>query len=135
MSGECGQRTAVCGNGAIEGDEECDDLNTVADDGCTDCEEDLGFNCVFLASGVSDCSGICGDGIVTSDEACDDDNETDGDGCSAGCDEVEDGWQCNTISETSECSEVCGDGIITVNEACDDNNTEDDDGCTFLCEE
>jgi cysteine-rich repeat protein len=61
--------TEVCGNGIEEGDEECDDSNTVAGDGCSaECVEEF-----------------CGDGIRTGAEECDDTNATAGDGCSATC--------------------------------------------------
>lgn len=56
---------ALCGNGAVEGSEECD--------------------------GGADCTGACkrvttcGDGKAEGDEQCDDDNTASGDGCSASC--------------------------------------------------
>jgi len=60
----------VCGNGAIEGAEQCDDGNTVDGDGCS-------ASCLV--------EGDCGDGTVNAGEACDDGNTVDGDGCSASC--------------------------------------------------
>ncbi len=63
-----------CGNGGIEPGEECDDANSIPDDGCNNCR-------------------ICGNGTITSPEECDDTALADGDGCSAAC-EVEECWQC-----------------------------------------
>lgn len=40
------QTLAVCGNGLVEGGEECDDSDTVEGDGCSDvCETEAGFTC------------------------------------------------------------------------------------------
>jgi cysteine-rich repeat protein len=82
---------AVCGNGAREGAEGCDDGNLVPGDGCSrGCGLEPGFAC-----GVSGgpCSAQCGDGVQTAGEACDDGNTADGDGCSAACG-FEAGWLC-----------------------------------------
>lgn len=58
-----------CGDGVKEGDEECDDGNTVDGDGCSSqCELEF-----------------CGDGIRNGDEECDDGNNQDGDGCTSQC--------------------------------------------------
>ena len=62
---------AVCGNSVIEGSEECDDGNTIPEDGCSD-------TCM---------NEFCGDGVVqfALGEECDDGNTTSGDGCSDIC--------------------------------------------------
>jgi len=95
----------ACGNGDIDGDEECDDGDDNSDvlpDHCrTDCTEPR-----------------CGDGVVDSDEECDDGNQTDGDGCAADC-TVEPG--------------VCGNGVVDDGEECDDGNQTDGDGCSGDC--
>ena len=58
-----------CGNGRLEGDEECDDGNVASGDGCS-----------------AACTSECGDGVVQSAaEQCDDGNRVDGDGCSQFC--------------------------------------------------
>jgi cysteine-rich repeat protein len=57
----------VCGDGTIEGPEECDDQNLDPTDGCT-----------------NDCT-TCGNGTTTVPETCDDTNLTSGDGCDANC--------------------------------------------------
>ena len=93
----------LCGDGTTEGNETCDDSNTVSGDGCSS-------NCLLE---------VCGDGVLTPDtEACDDGNTTAGDGCAADC--------------TCE-AEVCGDGIKGCTEACDDGNTNTGDGCAPDC--
>ena len=56
---------AVCGDGVVEGSEECD-----GGSGCT-------ASCKLVTA--------CGDGIVTPNEQCDDGNNTGGDGCTAAC--------------------------------------------------
>jgi cysteine-rich repeat protein len=59
-----------CGDGAVNGVEECDDTNVVDGDGCSAlCVDEL-----------------CGDSLVNdTTETCDDGGTADGDGCSAGC--------------------------------------------------
>jgi len=98
----------ACGNGEIDGDEECDDgadNSDVLPDHCrTDCTEPR-----------------CGDGVVDSDEECDDGNQTDGDGCAADC-TVEPG--------------VCGNGVVDDDEECDDGVANSDvlpDHCRTDC--
>ncbi len=63
-------RTHGCGDGYLQGDEECDDENLLDGDGCSStCQIEL----------------YCGDMIISDDEECDDGNFFDGDGCSAEC--------------------------------------------------
>ncbi len=76
----------VCGNGAVERGEECDDQNLAAFDGCFQCRREPDCQ-----SGV--CAAVCGDGQQFASEACDDGNLRSGDGCSAAC-EVEVGFAC-----------------------------------------
>ncbi len=72
----------VCGDGAVEGLESCDDGNTDAGDGCdATCATEDGWDCPLGAA----CSEICGDSLIVGDETCDDGNTVDGDGCSATC--------------------------------------------------
>jgi cysteine-rich repeat protein len=127
----------LCGNGQLDGDEECDDgpanSNTVPD-ACR-------MHCTDAA---------CGDGVVDSDEHCDDGNLSDGDGCAADC-LVEDGVCGNGVLEgDEECDDgnladgdgcdadcllesVCGNGIVEDDEDCDDGNLADGDGCAADC--
>ncbi|HDP73556.1 MAG TPA: DUF4215 domain-containing protein, partial [Candidatus Woesearchaeota archaeon] len=107
--------SAVCGDGVIEGDEQCDDGNTLDGDGCSStCEVESGWLCSpsFLPSiildepaGPSECSPVCGDGFIIGDEECDDGNTLYGDGCSSTC-EVEAGWECE--DEPSVCELIQG---------------------------
>ncbi len=120
----------TCGDGIVEGDEECDDSNTDADDGCSDsCAIEDGWSC---EGEPSTCAEACGDGVVTVSEACDDGNTDADDGCDDTC-AVEDGWVC-TDDAPSTCTPECGDGVLTGPEACDDGNTDADDGCSDVCE-
>jgi cysteine-rich repeat protein len=68
----------MCGDGTVNGSEQCDDGNTNNTDGCLN-------NCRL---------SICGDGVVRSGvEQCDDGNTSSGDGCDALC----------RIETTSQC--------------------------------
>jgi cysteine-rich repeat protein len=60
----------VCGNGAVEDGETCDDGNLEAGDGC-----------------AADCTlePFCGNGQLDAGEACDDGNDVEGDGCDNAC--------------------------------------------------
>lgn len=82
--------TTICGNGVVEGTEQCDDGNTINTDACTN---------ICTKSTISDShswwSGgswrivrkvkYCGDGVLNGDEQCDDGNYTRGDWCSPSC--------------------------------------------------
>jgi cysteine-rich repeat protein len=100
----------ICGNGTVEGDEVCDDGNTVDGDQCSaDC-----------SSGDSQGREGCGNGTVEAGETCDDGNQIAGDGCSGDC----------------SSNERCGNGIrdTSVGETCDDGNTTGGDGCSASCQ-
>ena len=66
---------SVCGNGSVEGFEQCDDGNLENKDGCS-------FNCKLekIEPEIS-----CGNGILEEGEQCDDGNLINGDGCSLTC--------------------------------------------------
>ncbi len=119
--------TSVCGDGAIEGVEECDDDGVTPGDGCdADCQIETGYSCM---GEPSVCTGGCGDSAISGMEACDDGNTTAGDGCSAAC-AVEMGWTCPAGAPTRGCTSDCGDGVTAVGvEECDDGNATDGDGC------
>jgi cysteine-rich repeat protein len=122
---------AVCGNGVVEGDEDCDDTIETAtcDVDCTVAQcGDAHHN--MLAGEVCDAGGEsfacdtdctlpqCGDGLLNSsaDETCDDG------GSSATCDD-----DC-TLPQ-------CGDGLqnLAALETCDDGNMSSNDGCSSSC--
>ncbi len=67
----------ACGNGVLEGAEECDDFNNIDGDGCD-------ASCHIETTPTP---GVCGDGTVDSGEQCDDGNNVNGDGCSAMCED------------------------------------------------
>mgnify|MGYP002778038546 CR=1 FL=1 len=94
-----------CGNGVVEGMEECDDGNQTPNDGCEP-------GCVN--------SPVCGNGEVEVGEVCDDGNTEDGDECSADC-------------QTATMPQVCGNGTVEDPEQCDDGNQADGDGCQNDC--
>jgi len=53
---------AVCGDGARTGDEECDDANTAANDGCSAaCKVEGGYQCLPLEVNGKDMCVACGD--------------------------------------------------------------------------
>ncbi len=118
-----------CGNGAVDGSEQCDDGNQVNTDTCLDScrtpycgdgykqadeECDLGGNngglwCTSLCKNPD-----CGDYEINGSEQCDDGNQYDDDECS------------------NECTNpVCGDGVRQGNEQCDDGNYDTTDDCTI----
>jgi cysteine-rich repeat protein len=76
----------VCGNGAKQGTEACDDGNTTDGDGCSaTCTVEVGYTCTGTTPSV--CTSPCGNGTVetSNGESCDDGNKVSGDGCSASC--------------------------------------------------
>jgi cysteine-rich repeat protein len=92
--------TPQCGNGVVEGGEECDDGNQANNDSCTNacanavCGDQIvgpGEQCDDGNQVNNDgCSNACqlpacGDGIVQAGEQCDDGNNLNGDGCSPSC--------------------------------------------------
>ena len=93
-------RSAVCGDGVVEGDEECDPVDDGARDGCRlDCTINLcgngivdeGEECdegTWSDTNVCkpDCTfNLCGNGVLDPDEQCDDGGFESGDGCSPHC--------------------------------------------------
>src|SRR3989344_4868139 len=90
----------ICGNGLIERSEQCDDGNTMNEEGCSQgCFIEPRF--MRNEQGWS-CSGqpslcvreVCGNGRISGGENCDDANTINGDGCSSAC----------TIEQTYLCS-------------------------------
>ncbi|WP_181198068.1 DUF4215 domain-containing protein [Enhygromyxa salina] len=129
-----GDTGGVCGDGVVNGDEECDDGNPDDTDEC--------LSSCLLAT--------CGDGIIwEGNEECDDGNPEDGDECTnactsavcgdgavqAGVEECDDGNDISTDDCTTDCvAATCGDGIIWEgNEECDDGNDVSTDDCTADC--
>jgi cysteine-rich repeat protein len=123
--------SGVCGNGVVEGGEDCDDSGQSAtcDVDCTvaECGDDTlnvmaGETCDEGGESFScdvDCTlPVCGDGLVNAshDEICDEGGST------ATCDD--------------DCTPpLCGDGTqnLAVLETCDDGNNLSNDGCSSNC--
>ncbi len=123
---------AECGNGVVEGGEECDDVDGNDGDTCT--------GACKLA--------YCGDGIVGPGEACDDGNAVDDDLCTNECSAascgdgtVQGGEECDdgNASDTDACltscvAAQCGDGFVRAGvEQCDDGDADDGDACLGTC--
>jgi fibro-slime domain-containing protein len=120
-----------CGNGALDGTEQCDDANTESGDGCSlICQIENNYDCPEPGQPCKNLAQ-CGNGILTSDETCDDRNTLGGDGCSQDCQTVETGWQCRVPGRP--CTPTCGDGVVSGTETCDDGNTGGGDGCSATC--
>lgn len=129
----CEPAPAVCGNDMLEGDEECDDGASNADN----------------AQCKSDCTmQFCGDGFTGPGEACDDGNQDDTDGCTSTCAPAscgdgiaQVGEDCDDANaeQTDACLNTCvaascGDSIVHAGaEECDDGNASDADGCLASC--
>ena len=96
--------TSECGDGVLAYDEQCDDGNLVAHDGCSSvCQVECGYSCdVMYGKGSpvcgssSMCTTVCGDGLLAGLESCDDGNTLDGDGCSGSMCTIEPGWSCSS---------------------------------------
>jgi len=122
----------VCGDGIINGNEQCDDGNVVSDDGCSrDCQIEPGWRCPVPGKR---CVPQCGDGIIRGYETCDDGNTISGDGCSSLC-MVELGFVCT--GGPSACRPtVCGDGKVEGAEGCDlgPGKNVPGSGCSPMCQ-
>jgi cysteine-rich repeat protein len=129
-------RPVLCGDGLVEGGEECDDGNNAPGDGC-----------------AADCTiePFCGDGTLDDGEECDDGNNAPGDGCDPDC-IVEPSCGDGTLDDGEECDDgnnapgdgcgadctiepSCGDGTLDDGEECDDGNNTPGDGCAADCSE
>lgn len=118
-----------CGNGRIDGKEQCDPKAVLP----ALCPEGLAGTPTFC---TSDCSivgcSICGNGVVEGNEECDDGNIDNDDACvrraTLFCEDAfcGDDFVCSDVSCLS-----APDGV----EACDDGNNFDGDGCSGNCEE
>ena len=124
----------VCGDGVVNGVDECDDGNADNDDACS--------NACRLP--------ICGDGHQAGAEQCDDGNFNDDDNCSVRCTlpvcgdgQAQGGEQCDdgNFLNNDGCSAVCiveipavcGNAVREGLEQCDDGNAFDRDGCSAIC--
>jgi len=151
-----------CGNGLIDGGEQCDDGNRSDIDACTNtcriaaCGDSIAQiweqcddgNRVDADACSNTCkSPACGDGVTQVGEECDDGNQSNGDTCSNACklprcgdmiiqqnEQCDDGNQINSDSCSNACQAPrCGDAVVQVGEECDDGNKSDADSCTVQC--
>lgn len=115
----------TCGNGVVEGVEQCDDgeSNGAPDARCT-------TQCIWTCLDDSWC---------TDNEPCNGAETCVDHACVRGTDE-QDGTSCGTdkLCRNGACTDaVCGDGFVTAPEECDDANSTAGDGCendcTFSC--
>lgn len=94
-----------CGNGLLDGGEECDDGNNLGNDGCRP-------NCAVEIPREPLIPGrpVCGNAVLERGEECDDGNAVSGDGCTSSC-LLEGGY--------------CGDGVVQreLGETCDGDRT------------
>ena len=117
--GYCEVITSVCGDGLIEGTEECDDSNIASGDGCSaTCTVEAGYICVGQPSVCSLDSD--GDGIADHIDNCPaianaDQLDTDGDGVGDACD------NCPAIANPGQ-EDSDGDGV---GDACDPDDDND----------
>ncbi len=122
----------ICGNGALDPGEACDDGNSDATDACLpSCERarcgdgQVHKNVELCDDGAptDTCTAqctvkSCGDAVVQSPERCDDGNADDTDACLHTC-----------------VSAFCGDGLVHKSvEACDDANADNTDDCLQTCQ-
>jgi fibro-slime domain-containing protein len=128
--------TIVCGDGAVTGDEACDDKNTVSNDGCSaNCMQvESGYNCPPTGGACSVAEVLCPNGKIDPGEGCDDGNAASEDGCAANC-RLETGYTCPVPGTKCQLLEYCGNGTIAYSrgETCDDGNTTPGDGCSASC--
>lgn len=95
---DCGACPAVCGNGVVEGNEVCDDGDTVTEY-CGDSE---------IQNGSSYCNASCSSAISLS-ETCDDGNSSNLDNCLNSCIIASCGdTYCNASETCSSCAQDCG---------------------------
>ena len=95
----------LCGNGALDAGEVCDDGNVQSDDGCSSsCTVEEGYECSRVDTrdvNPDHCVSLCGNRVRESSEECDDGGRIDGDGCSSSC-LVEAGWICSRQGSNAE---------------------------------
>ena len=135
---------AMCGDGKLTDEEECDDGNTNTADGCSSCAVDSGFECTGAPSSCMDTRTGGEDGNTDgTDPSGGDTGNTDGSDGSGGDTGNSDGTMDGTDQGEGDGAEsgglrfdvLCGNGSIDLGETCDDENTDDGDGCNADCEQ
>jgi fibro-slime domain-containing protein len=133
--GACQAVQSSCGDAILAPGEECDDGNTVSNDGCSSkCLVEAGYTCPTVGQACKQ-TAYCGNGTVdfSIGEDCDDGNTVGNDGCSPLC-RTEAGYDCKTPGQPCVSNVKCGDGTIGGAEQCDDGNKVAGDGCGATCQ-
>ncbi|CAD8125726.1 unnamed protein product [Paramecium sonneborni] len=147
LDGKCYE---ILNDGQILGNEQCDDQNLIAEDGCFNGQFDCPEYCEYCYQGQclqcnnestllntlnNQCISLCGDGYLSHYEQCDDANNIPYDGCYlcefscnyycqtchlGVCSQCQMGYQLDQSKNI--CQSICGDGIVTYDEQCDDAN-------------
>jgi len=112
-----------CSDGIVNGNEECDDGNTISGDSCSsDCRTES----------VPEPQQVCGNSQVESGEQCDN-GQSNGIACTPGyggtCNYCTSSCLTSTVTDTAYCS----DGRVSGPEQCDDGNARNGDGCSAQC--
>ncbi|MDD9936751.1 MAG: DUF4215 domain-containing protein [Myxococcales bacterium] len=150
-----GEPCELCGDGAVDASEACDDGNVVGGDGCAgDCQTvEANYACYAAGQPCTECGDgtvgkeICIGGVddgagcsldsdcdsgVCGPEACDDLNTVSGDGCAGDCSMVEADYNCFVAGLPCV---LCGNGTQDAGEACDEGAYRDGVGCSGVCTE
>jgi cysteine-rich repeat protein len=124
-----------CGDGVVEGAEECDDNNLLDGDGCDpSCVAEEGWVCT---GEPSVCALLCDNGQLDPGEECEGE-DLGGQTCTT----IGGGYTGGTLACGGSCRfdtigcvlASCGDGFVDALEACDDGNTSNSDGCMNNCQ-
>jgi cysteine-rich repeat protein len=115
VEGRCRQALPICGNGAVEPGEACDDGNADDADGCTS-------SCLFPRDHACVASAQCQTHLCQGNV----------------CTPCSSAGQCGSGLRCSEGNCLfgglqCGDGTVQAGESCDDANLNEQDRCTSAC--
>ncbi|MBP9758962.1 DUF4215 domain-containing protein [Candidatus Dojkabacteria bacterium] len=132
-----------CGDGEINGGEECDDANLINTDGCNTsclkpnkCDEPC-VNDIGCGGGLTCQNGVCDGTICEQPPECGDNKCDTGEACDGNLKCIGNGdlsaGECR-VGGSNECT-YCGDGIVqtAAGEQCDDGNTNNSDSCDNSC--
>lgn len=125
-----------CGDGFVNGSEECDGENGLNDWSCLNAATLSCNECFRVCSDGSDpYEGRCGNSRIDGPEICDESDGLSGWDCTEGGE-----LACSDDCSSRVCSQgvlyegECGDGVKQPEEDCDDDNSQDSDGCNSACE-
>ncbi|CAD8104762.1 unnamed protein product [Paramecium sonneborni] len=151
IAGKC---LEILNDGYITGNEQCDDKNLIAQDGCFHGQFDCPRECEYCYQGQcikcyteanqldllnNQCISLCVDGYLSNYAYCDDPYYE----CSQYCDTCKSGvcTQCQIgyylDKQKNTCYSICGDGILSHDEQCDNGDSFSDQqcvNCKLLCQ-